>query len=48
VNPTRIIVVSGKDRDSLDNAKLKGAFMVLSKPIDPHELAQAVAKATLL
>ncbi len=44
----RIIVVSGKDQDSLDKARLKGAFMAFSKPIDPHELAQAVARATLL
>ncbi len=44
----RIIVVSGKDRDSLDEARQRGAFMAFSKPIDPHELAQAVARATLL
>ena len=44
----RIIVVSGKDQDSLDKARVKGAFMAFSKPVDPHELAQAVARATLL
>ena len=44
----KIIVVSGKDQDSLDKARLKGAFVAFRKPVDPDELAQAVAKATLL
>ena len=44
----RIIVVSGKDQDALDNARLKGAFVAFSEPVDPDELAQAVARATLL
>ncbi len=44
----RIIVVSGKDRDSLDKARVKGAFVAFSKPVDPDELTQAVARATLL
>jgi len=33
---------------SLDEARQRGAFMAFSKPIDPHELAQAVVRATLL
>lgn len=39
----RIIAVSGKSQTVLDEAKRMGAFMVLGKPIDPHELVEALA-----
>ncbi len=38
----RIIALSGKDQTVLDEAKRMGAFMALSKPIDPHELVEAL------
>ena len=42
---TPIIAVSGKGPDLLAEAKRKGAFVALSKPINPHELVEALAKA---
>ena len=42
----RIVAVSGKGQIVLDKAKRMGAFMAFSKPIDPHELVEALA-ATL-
>ena len=38
----RIIALSGKDQTVLDEAKRMGAFMALSKPIDPEELVEAL------
>ena len=40
----RIIAVSGKGQTLLDEAKRTGAFMVFSKPIDAHELVEALEK----
>ena len=42
---TPIIAVSGKGPDLLAEAKRKGALAAFSKPIDPHELVEALAKA---
>jgi DNA-binding response OmpR family regulator len=39
---TKIIVISGKDPDTLDDAKLLGAHATLQKPIGGHELLQAI------
>ena len=41
-----IIAVSGLGPDQLAAAKGKGALVALSKPVDPYELAEALAKAT--
>ena len=41
----RIIAVSGKGQDLLDAAKLLGASVALSKPLDPNELLEAIAPA---
>ena len=41
----RIIAVSGKGQDLLDAAKLLGASVALSKPVDPDELIEAIAPA---
>ena len=40
-----VIAVSGKGQHLLDAAKSKGAFLALSKPVDPHELIEAIAQA---
>ena len=40
-----IIAVSGKGQILLDEAERAGAFMALSKPIDPQELRNAIAEA---
>ncbi len=40
-----IIAVSGKGPELLAEAKGKGAFVTLSKPIDPDELLEALAQA---
>ncbi len=40
-----VIAVSGKGQDLLDAAKRKGAFLTLSKPVDPQELIKAIAQA---
>ena len=42
---TRIIAVSGKGQDLLDKAMRIGASVALSKPVDPQELAEAIAPA---
>ena len=42
---TPIIVVSGGGSDLLARAESKGAFVALSKPVDPDELIDALAKA---
>ena len=39
----RIIAVSGKGQDLLDAAKLLGASVALSKPVDPQALVEALA-----
>ena len=44
---TAIIAVSGMGPELLAEAVSKGAFAALSKPVDPHELLYAVAKAKL-
>ncbi len=41
-----IIAVSGKGQTLLDEAKRTGAFMVFSKPIDAHELVEALNSGT--
>ena len=41
----RIIAVSGKGPELLAAAKAKGALVALSKPVDPHELLRAIARA---
>ena len=40
-----IIAVSGKGPELLDEAKNRGARAALSKPVDPDELLEAIAKA---
>ena len=40
-----VIAVSGKGQHLLDAAKSKGAFLTLSKPVDPQELIEAIAEA---
>ena len=40
-----VIAVSGKGPKLLAAAKSKGAFLTLSKPVDPHELIGAIAQA---
>ncbi len=42
-----IIAVSGKGQILLDEAERAGAFMALSKPVDPQELRKAIAEAVL-
>ena len=42
---TAIIAVSGKGPDLLAEAREKGALAALSKPVDPHELIEALATA---
>ena len=39
------IAVSGKGPELLAAAENKGACVALSKPVDPHELLEAIAKA---
>ncbi len=41
---TAIIVVSGKAPELLAEARGKGALVALSKPVDPHELVEALEK----
>ncbi len=43
---TPIIVVSGKGPEVLAEACGTGVVVVLSKPVDPHELLEAIAKTT--
>ena len=43
-----IIAVSGKGPDLLAEARSKGALLALSKPVDPHELLEAVAEAACI
>jgi CheY-like chemotaxis protein len=38
-----IIVVSGMRLEVLAEARSKGAFVAFSKPVDPHELLEAIA-----
>ncbi len=40
-----IIVVSGMRPEVLAEAESKGAFLALSKPVDPQELIEAIAHA---
>ena len=40
-----VIAVSGKGPELLAEAENKGACVALSKPVDPHELLEAIAKA---
>ena len=40
-----VIAVSGKGPKLLAEAENKGAFVALGKPVDPHELIEAIAKA---
>ncbi len=40
-----IIAVSGGGSDLLAKAESKGAFVALSKPVDPSELIEALAEA---
>ncbi len=40
-----VIAVSGKGPELLAAAENKGACLALSKPVDPHELIEAIAKA---
>ena len=40
-----VVAVSGKGQHLLDAAKSKGAFLTLSKPVDPQELMEAIAQA---
>ena len=42
---TAIIAVSGKGPDQLAKTKIRGALTALSKPVDAHELLEAIAKA---
>ena len=42
---TPVIAVSGMGPDLLAAAKRMGAFVALSKPIDPHELVKALVQA---
>ena len=42
---TAIIAVSGMKPEGLAEAKSKGATAALSKPVDPDELVEAIAKA---
>ncbi len=44
---TPVIAVSGMGPELLATAKHMGAFVALSKPIDPHELVEALAQAAL-
>ena len=41
-----IIAVSGLGPELLATARIKGVFAALSKPVDPHELVEALEKAT--
>ena len=41
-----IIAVSGSGPDLLAAAKRKGVLAALSKPVDPHELLEALLQAT--
>ncbi len=41
-----VIAVSGKGPEMLAEAEKKGACAVLSKPVDPDELLEAITKAT--
>ena len=41
-----IIAVSGKGPDLLAAAKSLGVIAALGKPVDPHELLEAIAQAT--
>ena len=40
-----VIAVSGKGQHLLDAATEKGAFLALTKPVDPHKLIEAIAQA---
>ena len=40
-----IIVVSGMRQELLDAVRSKGSLVVLSKPVDPHELLETLAQA---
>ena len=40
-----IIAVSGKGPELLAEAKKEGAFVTLSKPVDPEDLLKAIAQA---
>ena len=40
-----VIAVSGKGQHLLDAATSKGAFLALTKPVDPHELIRAITQA---
>ena len=40
-----VIAVSGKGQHLLDAATNEGAFLALTKPVDPHELIEAIAQA---
>ncbi len=42
---TPVIAVSGKGPELLATAKHLGAFVALRKPIDPHELVEALVQA---
>ncbi len=41
----KIIAVSGKGQAMLAAAKRQGVRVALSKPVDPHELLRAIARA---
>ena len=43
---TPVIAVSGSGAGLLEAARLLGAFAVLTKPVDPEELFNTIAKAT--
>ena len=43
---TVVIAVSGKGPELLAAAKRKGVLAALSKPVDPHELLEALVQAT--
>ena len=40
-----VIAVSGKGQHLLDAATNAGAFLALTKPVDPHKLIEAIAQA---
>ncbi len=40
-----VIAVSGKGQHLLDAATSEGAFLALTKPVDPQELIRAIAQA---